>query len=275
MTFTLEMLILLILFGFSVGTVAAMTGIGGGVFIVPALSLIFGFTSHNAVGTSLAVIVFTSLTSTIAYSRQRRIDYRIGLALATTTIPGALTGAYLTTLVNERLLGVIFSIFLILVALRMLLNLEMNMNVSHDFLPEKFSLWHRRIIDSAGERFEYEVNILLGFTLSFFGGLSSGLLGIGGGAVMVPIMHLAMGMPIHITVATSMFIMVFTSISGVLQHLSYGNVNLEYAACIALGVIFGTQLGAHTARKAPSKSLRRLFGVILLVISFRLLLKFV
>ncbi|RLI37282.1 sulfite exporter TauE/SafE family protein [Candidatus Bathyarchaeota archaeon] len=275
MAFTFETLILLVLFGFFVGMVAAMAGIGGGVFIVPTLSLIFGFTSHNAVGTSLAVIVFTSLTSTFAYSRQRRIDYKIGLVSAIMTIPGALVGAYLTTLINERLLGVIFSIFLIFVALRMLLNLKMDMNVSHGFLPRKFGLWHRRIIDSAGERFEYEANILLGFALSFFGGLSSGLLGIGGGAVMVPIMHLAMGMPIHITVATSMFIMVFTSISGVLQHLSYGNVNLEYAACIALGVVFGAQLGAYTARKVPSKSLRRFFGVILLIISFRLLLKFV
>jgi len=110
--------VLLSFLAFFVGTVAALVGVGGGVFIVPLLSLVFGFSVHEAVGTSLTMIVFTSLASTLGYSRQRRIDYKIGLILAFTSIPGAFLGAYLTSFISTRMLGLIFGLFLILLPSR-------------------------------------------------------------------------------------------------------------------------------------------------------------
>jgi len=261
---------LLAALGFLIGTVAAMVGIGGGVFIVPALTLIYGFNSHNAVGTSLTVIVFTSLASTYRYFKQRRIDYKVGLASAVTTVPGAFAGAYLTSLISSKMLGVIFAFFLLFVAFRMLFNL----NLTGPRTFKTWRGWRRKLVDSDGNVFEYDANIVIGSFLSFLGGLSSGLLGIGGGALIVPILNLVVHLPIHITIATSMFIMIFTSISGVFTHIYLNNVNFEYAACLAIGVIFGAQLGAYTAKRTSAKLLKRIFGVVLIIIDVRLLLKF-
>ncbi|MDI6847189.1 MAG: sulfite exporter TauE/SafE family protein [Candidatus Bathyarchaeia archaeon] len=123
--------------------------------------------------------------------------------------------------------------------------------------------------------FESRKKILLGAMLSFFGGLSSGLLGIGGGSLLVPIMTLAMCMPIHVTVATSMFTMIFTSIAGVTKHFSLGHIHGEYAILLALGTIFGAQLGAYTSKKISSRNLRRIFGIILIFISIRMILNYI
>lgn len=256
---------------FLVGIVAAMVGVGGGVFIVPFLTLVSDFSPQHAVGTSLAMIVFTSLSSTIRYSRQRRIDFKVGLILTITTIPGAFLGAYLTTLFTARLLGLTFGIFLIFVALRMSFPSDLH---KHNLKKTQRS-WHRKIVDSEGNVFEYDTNISLGLPLSFLGGLSSGLLGIGGGALIVPILHLIIGLPIHVTVATSMFIMIFTSVSGVTTHFSLGNVHLDYAILLCVGVIFGAQLGAHFSKKVSGKNLRRLFAVVLFLVSLRMILKYI
>jgi len=256
---------------FLVGIVAAMIGVGGGVFIVPFLTLVSGFSPQHAVGTSLAMIVCTSLSSTIQYSRQRRVDFKFGLILTIATIPGAFLGAYLTAFFTAKLLGLTFGIFLILVALRMALP-------SNPRKPNPSKTrrgWRRKLVDSDGSIFEYDTNVILGFALSFFGGLSSGLLGIGGGSLMVPILHLIAGLPIHITVATSMFIMIFTSTSAVATHFWLGNVHPDYALLLTIGVIFGAQLGAHYSKKVSGRNLRRLFAVVLFLVSVRMILKYI
>jgi len=253
-----------------------MVGIGGGVFIVPLLTLVYALTSQQAVGTSLATIVFTSLASTVAYSRQRRIDYKVGLILMITTVPGSSLGAYLTTIVSSQLLGIIFGFFLTLISLQMMFKAKSTKLESppSGMTKNKPTAWHRKIVDSRGTIFEYEANIPLGFALSFLGGLSSGFLGIGGGAVLVPIMHYLVNIPMHICVATSMFIMIFTSISGVATHLSLGNINPDYAFPLILGVIFGAQLGAYLARRTSGENLKKIFGTVLLIVGVRMILKF-
>jgi uncharacterized membrane protein YfcA len=216
------------------------------------------------------MIIFTSLSSAIGYWRQRRIDYKVGLILTLTTVPGAFAGAYLTSFIEEKLLGLIFGVFLVFVALRM----AFQFNLYHIQIPRIGKIWHRKIVDSGGTVFEYDTNVKLGLVLSFFGGFSSGLLGIGGGALMVPILHLTMGFPMHVTVATSMFIMVFTSISGAATHFSLGNVHISHAVFVCIGVIFGAQLGAYFSKKISGKNLRRIFGVVLLLVSIRMILKY-
>jgi len=263
--------LLLPIFGFLIGTVASMTGIGGGVFIVPLLTLLYNFYPAYAVGTSLTTIIFTSLASTANYSRQKRIYYKTGLILAITTVPGALLGAYLTSIISSRLLGLIFGVFLLFVAFRMMVNLGSSR--SKPSLAEKDT--HFTLVSSEKELFESGAKILHGVALSFFGGLASGLLGIGGGVLIVPIMNLTMAMSMHIAVATSMFTMVFTSISGVIQHFSLGNIRFEYALPLALGTIFGAQLGAYTSKRLSSKNLQRVFGMVLIVVSIQMILKYI
>jgi len=258
--------ILLPLLGFLIGTVASMVGVGGGVFIVPLLTLLYEFSPSEAVGTSLATIIFTSLASTANYSRQKRIYYKTGLILALTTIPGAFLGAYLTSIIEERLLGLIFGLFIFFVALRMIFKLS-------------FSRTKQSHTGKGGHSesslFESRRKISSGVALSFFGGLSSGLLGIGGGSLLVPIMVLAMKMPMHTAVATSMFTMIFTSTSGVMQHFRQGNIVFEYVLPLVLGTIFGAQLGAYTSKKISSGNLRTIFGIVLVIVSIRMILKYV
>lgn len=245
-----------------------MVGVGGGVFIVPLLTLAYQFSPHEAVGTSLATIIFTSLASTANYSRQKRIYYKTGLILASTTVPGAFLGAYLTSIIEERLLGLIFGVFIFFVALRMIFKLSFSRKKHSD--TEK----NTHIVDSESSLFESRTKILLGVMLSFFGGLSSGLLGIGGGSLLVPIMVLAMNIPMHITVATSMFTMIFTSISGGIQHYLQNHISFEYALLLVLGTIFGAQLGAYTSKRVSGRNLRRIFGIILIIVSIRMILKY-
>jgi len=262
--------LLLPIFGFLIGTVASMTGIGGGIFIVPLLTLFYDFSMTHAVGTSLTAIIFTSIASTANYSRQKRIYYKVGLILAITTAPGALLGAYLTSIISPRLLGLIFGLFLLFVASRMMINFSFSR--SKQPIAEKGTLY--AFVSSEKELFGARTRILHGAALSFFGGLASGLLGIGGGVLVVPIMSLALAMPIHVAVATSMFTMVFTSISGVAQHLSLGNIRFEYVLPLALGTILGAQVGAYTSKRLSSKNLRRIFGIVLIVVSVQMILKY-
>jgi hypothetical protein len=262
--------ILLPLLAFPVGVLAAMVGVGGGIFIVPLLTLIYDFKTPEAIGTSLAMIIFTSIFSTVSYSRQKRIDYKLGLILSIATIPGAIIGALVANAINPAQLGLIFGVFLIFVALRML--------ITYNFGKSKTKkidmLWHRKIIDSAGTVFEYYSDLKKGGPLSFFGGFFSGLLGIGGGVVMVPIMHFLMDFPMHLAVATSMFIMIFTSLAGASVHFTLGNVHLEYMLLLCIGIIFGTQVGAYASKRTSGKNLRRIFGIIVILISILMIQKY-
>lgn len=261
------MKILLPIFGFLIGTIAAMVGVGGGVFIVPLLTLLYLFSPSEAVGTSLATIVFTSLASTANYARQKRIYYKTGLILAITTVPGAILGAHITSIIDEQLLGLIFGGFLFFIALRMILKLSFSKNKHSD--TEKSNP-----VDSESSLFKSKKRVLSGVVLGFFAGLSSGLLGIGGGSLMVPIMVLAMGMPMHITVATSMFTMIFTSTSGVIEHFRLDNIHFDYALLLVLGTIFGAQLGAYTSKRISGRNLRKIFGLVLIIVSIRMIIKY-
>ena len=257
---------LLPIFGFLIAIVASLTGIGGGIFIVPVLTLLYEFVPANAVGTSLTVIIFTAAASTLNYARQKRIYWRTGLVLAVTTAPGAYLGAWLTTQLQPRQLGLIFGLFLLGVAVYMIVGLNsLRRSKSQDTVSMERS--DSDLVRSGR-------TIAIGAGLSFFGGLASGLLGIGGGLLVVPVMAFAMGMSIHLATATSMFTMIFTSLSGVVQHYQANHVDFESALLLALGAVFGAQVGAYASKRVSSKNLRRIFGVVLVVSGINMILKY-
>jgi uncharacterized membrane protein YfcA len=263
--------LLLPFLGFLIGTVAALTGIGGGVFIVPLLTMVYAFLPANAAGTSLTTIVFTALAATLSYSRQRRISYKTGGLLAVVTAPGGILGVYLTTVISARLLGAFFGFFMIIfVALPMSLDpdsLRMKRSAASGFVKPAtksdeilFSSWRR---------------MLLGAIFSFLGGIASGLLGIGGGVLIVPILTLIVGMPIHFATATSMFTMSFTSTSEAVQHYLANHTNFEYALLLAAGTVLGAQVGAYASKRISGKNLRRIFGLVLVIVGIQMILKYI
>jgi hypothetical protein len=254
---------LLIIFGFFIGIIASMTGVGGGIFVVPILTLSYDFLPANAVGTSLAAIIFTAIASTINYAAQKRIYYKTGAILVITTAPGAYLGAYLTTIIKPRELGLIFGFFLVLVAIRMIANLLRKKHRNRTTV----TVMDNGLVKS-------HKTILVGAGLSFFGGLASGLLGIGGGVMVVPIMTIAMAMPIHFATATSMFTMIFTSISGVAQHYQANHVDFAVTLLLAAGTILGAQVGAYTSKKISGRNLSVIFGIMLAIAGINMILKY-
>jgi len=265
--------IALILIAFGSGIISAIIGVGGGFLVVPILVLFFGLSSQQSVGTSLVMIIFTALSSTFAYARQRRIDYKAGLALSLGTVPGAIAGAYITQFITSKDLASLFGAFLTIVAIRMIITSGKEETSKNPSAQTRG--WHRKLVDSEGVSFEYKANINFGTALSFLGGFASGFFGVGGGAVMVPVMALGVGIPMHVAVATSMFIMIFTSIAGTATHLALGHILFDYAACLIIGIIGGTQLGAAIARKLEARTLRRAFGICLIIIGLRMALEYV
>jgi uncharacterized membrane protein YfcA len=271
--------LILPILGLVVGIVAAMLGIGGGVFVVPILQLLLGFDPILAAGTSLAMIVFKALSSTSSYARQKRIDYKVGLLLVTLTIPGAFVGAYLADAAAvagaRNALRLIFALFLFYVASRMISSYRFgNLN-----LLRNGPKWTRKLTDSDEQIFTYSVDLGVGVVLSFFAGLAAGLLGIGGGALMVPILHFGLSLPMHLAIATSVFIMVFTSISGVASRVYFESVgtvqhiNWTYSLLLSIGVIVGAQIGAHASKRVSALNLRRIFGFVLMVIGLSMVAK--
>jgi len=260
------------LLGVFSGFLGGLLGIGGGIIVVPILIIVFGLESKIAVGTSLLMILFTALSGTVAYFRQRRIDWTVGLVAAVATVPGAAIGAYMTTFFNSRNLAIIFGFMLFFVAAGMIRRSERtteNPNASTmsdktESAPKK--RWARRLVDAKGKVFKYNARLIPALPLLFFGGLASGFLGIGGGLIVVPIFADFVGLPIHLAVATSMLTMIFTSISGVSTHIMLGDVRLDYAVPLIVGILLGAQGGARTARSVKSVTLERVFAVVVVVI---------
>jgi hypothetical protein len=262
--------LLLPLLGFLIGAIAALTGIGGGVFIVPVLTLLYSFSPANAAGTSLTTIVFTALAATLNYSRQRRISYKTGLMLAVVTAPGGMLGVYLSTVLSAKLLGVLFGFFVIIfVALPMSID-------PRSFRLKRFSTSgaDKRAVEPDEVFFSSRRKMLFGAVLSFLGGIASGLLGIGGGVLIVPILTLVVGMPIHFATATSMFAITFTSTSEATQHYLAKQTNFEYALLLASGTVLGAQVGAYASKKTSGKNLRRIFGIIIVIVGIQMISKY-
>ncbi len=254
---------LLPIFGFLIGILASLTGVGGGVFIVPILTLFYGFVIQAATGTSLTTIIFTAIASTVNYAKQKRIYFRTGAVLAITTVPGAYLGAEIATRMEPRLLGLIFGVFLILVAARAMI----------DALKKK-PMTKMQEVKTDAELIRSRNIMPLGIGLGFFGGIASGLLGIGGGTLIVPIIAFVLGMPIHYATATSMFTMIFTSISAVAKYYQSNLVDFPVALVLAAGSIFGAQVGAYTSKKLSSRNLTLVFAVILIVAGVNMLIKY-
>jgi uncharacterized membrane protein YfcA len=260
--------LILPLLGFLIAFVAAMIGVGGGVFIVPLLTLAYAFTPAHAVGTSLLVIIFAGLSATIGYSRHKLVFFKVGLLLAVATVPGSIVGAFLTSILSGEVLGLIFGVFLIVVAIRMIFSNSL-LRRKKPGAPESKVIWSEPEVLADKRRF------LVAFGLCFFGGLVSALLGVGGGLVFVPILSLVLLLPIHVVVATSMFTMVFTSLAGVVQHWTLGNVNLEYGLLLAVGALVGAQVGAWVCKRVSGEKLQVVFAVALILLSVQMILKFI
>lgn len=260
------------LFALSIGAgfVGALSGLGGGVFIVPGLVILAHVPMHIAVGASLISVVATSAGASVAFVRDGWTNLRVAIILECATVTGAVTGAYMAGLISPPILELLF-------ALMMLQSAWFAMkSQGDDLLPQSDPLCARlrlggQMPDDDGTMQPYGVrNLPGGASLMVIAGVLSGLLGIGAGAVKVTAMDYLMKLPLKVSSATSNFMIGVTAGAGALVFLSRGDVAATIAAPVALGVTAGAMIGGRVLPRVNTNALRRLFVVILVLIAIEM-----
>ena len=245
-----------------IGIIAAIVGLGGGFLFVPTLSLIFGMDSKTAIGTSLAIIIFSSISASICYRKQGKILFGVALVLIVPCMIGSVIGSFLTTFVDDLILVIIFCIMLSLISLELLIP-------SFRFLKEvQFgpSFVLETTVKNQGiqpiNRIWYSHLIVWGF----IGGAVSGVTGTSGGVVFVPALATA-GIPMYYAVATSLFTIIVVSISGASTHAVLGQIAWQYVIVFGAGAATGAFIGAHIAPRIEEAHIAKALGVLLLFIA--------
>ena len=265
--------IALVAIGLFAGTLGSLIGLGGGIIIVPALlyfshatSMFGNISPQLAVGTSLVIMIFTGLSSTISYMKIKLVDYRTGFLLFIGSGPGSLLGAWLNKFLDLHSFNLYFGIFILFVALLLMIRnrlrpLQLNSNKSIK----------REIIDVNGDVLHYEFPPLLATIVAFIIGLAGGLFGIGGGSLMVPAMVLMFAFPPRVAVATSMMIIFLSAVVSSITHIVLGNVNWLFVLALVPGAWFGARLGAFLNTKLKSDTLVLILRLVLLISGIQLI----
>ncbi len=263
-------------FSFFAGVVGSLVGIGGGILIVPFLTLVMGVPFHAAAGASIVSVIATSSGAGSAFLRDRLVNVRLGLFLNISTVAGAVAGTLLAGYAKPRVLGFILGVVLLYSALSMLKarDPELHSEPPAPDEPDFFRLNSSYLDPALGREVHYRVQRLTPATaLLFISGLLSGMLGIGSGAFKVLVMDTLMRLPIKVSTTTSNFMIGLNAAASAGMYYSRGDIKPLLAAPVALGVLGGALLGARLLRVIGSPLLRRLFFLVLLVSAFQMLWK--
>ncbi len=256
---------------FAAGLLGALTGLGGGVVIVPLLALFFHVDIRYAIGASLISVIATSSGAAAAYVREGYSNIRIGMFLEIATTFGALAGAYLATRVPTAWIGVIFGLVLLYSAY---LSSRKQQPHPADMTPDRIASALRLNGSFPGDSGQeaYNVhNVPAGFGLMFTAGTLSGLLGIGSGAVKVLAMDQAMRIPFKVSTTTSNFMIGVTAAASAGVYLSRGYINPTLAMPVMLGVLAGSMLGAKVLVRARVSVLRWIFAGVIVVLGVEMI----
>jgi len=237
---------------FAASFVLTMVGLGGGLIFSP-LFILLQFPIHTAVSASLFLNGIAAISAAITYFRKKMVDVKIGLPLIISSSLFAPLGAYATSKVNLQLFTAILAVVILLAAVRMIFSKK---------------------VESEGKKIATAYKIMGGAVIGMVIGFVAGLLGIGGGVFIVPLLIYVLGVPTKTAAATSIFIVVFSSFSGFIAHVSIAVPDWRFILMAALFSFTGGQLGSRImAEKLKSRTIRRIFGVVLLVFVLKLLQK--
>ena len=265
-----------ILFGSSVvaGALGAMLGLGGGVIIVPILTLMAGLNIHYAIGASIVSVIATSSGAAATYVKDRITNLRLGMFLEMATTTGAVAGAVVAGVVPGRALSVVFGLVLVHAAWTMYRSREEDVpaGVVGSDLATRLRL-HGTYYDPAlGRKVDYQITgVPQGFGLMWIAGLISGLLGIGSGVFKVIAMDTMMRAPIKVSTTTSNFMIGVTAAASAGIYFLRGDIHPFIAAPVALGILAGTAVGTHLLLALRGAAIRKLFLVVLVVIALQMI----
>ena len=265
--------ILIWVYSLAAGLLGSLTGLGGGMVIVPLLLLVFKVDIHYAAGASLISVIATSSGAAAAYVKEGFTNIRIGMFLEVATTLGALLGAYLLAWISPSAIAIIFGLVLLFSAYVSIrhqpapspvqqpdpLAARMRMNGEYPAIAGPTSYFVRRVP--------------LGFVICYFAGLISGLLGIGSGALKVLAMDQAMEIPFKVSTATSNFMIGVTAAASAGIYFQRGYIDPGLVMPVMLGVLLGSFAGARIMPGTPSRKLRIIFDAAILILAFEMLFK--
>ena len=269
LVFTLVVLAISALAGF----LGSLTGLGGGVVVIPALVLALGVDIKYAIGASLVSVIATSSGAAAAYVREGYSNIRIGMLLEIATTLGALVGAVLAAHISTHAIAIIFGIVLIQAAYQSLFKYdpECNAATESDYLGRALHLGGNYPVN--GRRQGYGVrNVPAGFGMMLGAGALSGLLGIGSGVVKVIAMDRAMKIPFKVSTTTSNFMIGVTAAASAGVYLNRGYIEPRVAMPVMLGVLAGALFGTKVLVHAEVRTLRIVFGCVVLALAIEMIL---
>lgn len=260
--------------GVAAGAFGSILGLGGGLLIVPLLTLGFGLPLREAVGVSLVCVIVTSSASAGVYLQRRQANLRLGMVLELFSAAGAIVGGAVAFLLDEHLLAALFAALLVYVAATMLRGLRQAVDepATDDEMPP-----HAHAVgdDTTGDEAPaprdpragvgYLTDRLPIAAIGSVGaGVTSALLGVGGGLIKVPLMHLVLGVPLRVSTATSNLMIGITASASAIVYLVRGGIDAYVAGPTAVGVFVGASLGSRLGHRIGQRALRVLFVVVLL-----------
>ena len=234
--------------GVAAGTLGSMLGVGGGIIMGPVL-VFLGLAPAQVAGTSLFAVTSTSVSSTVAYSRQKRIDYNIAIKLAAAAIPGAVLGGFISAGIPKPAFLLYFGILLMAVG--------------------AYIIFKSSILKEMGRRNISMAQHAAVFAITFGAGIISSLFGVGGGTIFVPVMLLIHRMTMHTAAPTSQLTLMITSFAGLFTHIALGHIDYVYAIALSAGAVVGAQMGAKWSKSIKSQLLQRVLGVVLISVAIK------
>jgi uncharacterized membrane protein YfcA len=260
-------IIILFLGAISAGLLGSLTGLGGGVIIIPLLTLGFGVPMHYAIGASLISVIGTSSGAAVAFVKEGFTNMRIGMFLEIGTTAGAIMGALLSGMLNPNTIGIIFaSILLLTVVLNLKGKPDHQEPLIKGSLEEKLKLYgtfpDKGVLKSYAAR-----NTVPGFLMMMFAGAMSGLLGIGSGALKVLAMDNMMKLPFKVSTTTSNFMIGVTAVASALIYFQRGEIIPVIVAPVLIGVVVGSFIGSKTLMVSKTKKLKVFFAIVITILS--------
>lgn len=267
----MEQYIWLIPLGLVVGTYGTLIGAGGGFVLLPVLLLLYPHENPEIITSiSLAVVFVNAFSGSLAYARMKRIDYRSGLLLAGSTVPGAILGALSTAYVPRRTFDAVLGFLMIITSV--FLFFYSSKEKSDGKKMQGIQL-KREMSEKGGTLYRYSYNPIVGSAVSFVIGFVASFLGIGGGIIHVPVLIYLLNFPVHIATATSHFILAILALTGTVVHISTGSFSHGFhrAVFLAAGVLIGAQAGALISDHVKGKWIIKSLAVALGFVGIRIL----
>ena len=265
--------LILLLSSVLAGFLGSLLGIGGGIIIVPVLTLVFHVDIRFAIAASLISIVATSSGAAASFLRDHLTNLRLAVLLEVGTVTGAIVGFLISSSIQPSRLFLLFGIFLLFSAFMMLRKREESLSTTDHAWSKSLKLASDFPNDSGGRTHYLVDHVPLGLALMFVAGVMSALLGIGSGILKVLAMDGAMKLPMKVSSATSNFMIGVTATASAGAYLLRGNVRPEIAAPVAVGIIIGSWIGARWMLRIPASHIRKIFIVVLSIVSIQMILK--